>query len=270
MLQNNSDLYYNLTVMPIVNVMKEKEMQNAYIGEYWEYKPTSNTIAYRPLTSITTNTNQKSGWTDLSTSWAVSYWVNHWVDCVTISDNSYLYGNISWLSWWVDNRTYSLWIYNENLTPPSNASEIYIWQWSNTSNNRCIYVLSWKDFWWWTAWDVYRLCYWSSRTYNLSNAILRWQWHHLVMTIYNYNYNWLISIFVNWTKILNNYNLASSYSYDLNATNYLWLWWLAISSPTNYLAFLWCFSDVILENWVRADADVLDYYNKTKSKYWIS
>lgn len=130
--------------MPIVNVMKEKEMQNAYIGEYipaWIYH--NATLGLISLSS------DGSNWITIADKnlWANTVW-NSWD---TLSEdncgNYYQWWNNYWFSWITDPSTSG-----------SNVDASNYWPWNYYSN----YIFrtgsyGWdssdnRDLWWWNTW----------------------------------------------------------------------------------------------------------------------
>ena len=80
-----------------------------------------------------------------------------------------------------------------------------------------------------------------------------------------------------WWKMYRNAVLVDSFSSNQNLRQYNWptfIWWSNYTSswrPTPWSQyFKWYLSDVIMEDKARTQSEIQDYFNKMKSKYWIS
>ena len=222
-----------------VNNYYEKNLKNAYIGEVWT--PTSNTVAYYPLTSTSTVNDMSGNNRNLTNGWSVTFWTYKWVNCAYFSWSNYLY--------------------NSNLYSNQNALTVSWWEY---------YVNNWfvnsNVFrWWWNLWPRhdrdknYALACspWLSPTVAVSSDTQR---HHYAFT-YSWWSTWTLKFYVDWVLIWTNTSATPPSSS-----------WIAISraqnSDGNY--FKWWQSEIIIENSVRDDTKISDYYNLTKSNYWIS
>jgi hypothetical protein len=219
-------------------------------------EPWVNTVAYYPLTSATTVNNQVSGGTNLTNS-NVTFWTAHWVNCATISGNDtttwhtadkYLYANITWLPTWANARTFSYWVYNDNASNTGMA-ETYVFQWQASTNRMILSASSNENIGY----------YWISQ-YGASGAfwaILRQQrCHHCIVydgSKFTWYVNWVSTW--TWTRTINTWN------------TYFCIWWSWLNPAWN--AFNGSFSNVIIENVAWTSQDVADYYNLTKSNYWL-
>ena len=225
------------------------------IDSWWT--PWANTVAYYPLTSITT-VNDMSGNNRNLTNSNVSFWTQFGVDCAYISWNAdsyhsvtkYLYWNITWLPTWSSARTYSFWIYNDNASVPSAADDVYIFQWI-TSTNRMVFV----NWWWvdsssglaisqrWSSWY-----FWAS---------IRKQRCYNVITYEGARFEWYVKWVSRWT-----------WTYTINTwSNKFSIFWASENPAWN--AFNWWMSRLILEDRARTAGEVAAYYYQTKSNYWL-
>lgn len=251
-------------------MLKQKELQAAYIGEYG-WHPWTNTIAYRPLTATTTVNDQSGNNYNLTNAWQATWETVDWVSCM------YCNGNVSW-TWYV---------YTTALTTPPTSITINIW--SKASND-----WSWTYARWlfdtnynyspqgnnWIRWEFYSWNGYPAIIVGNGWAGTPWTFNQLNYTWVNYSaiqswtlwtvtYNWTtkeVNIYRNWTlattKTITSYipttwwtdNLTLWVGWRDNSTNRRWKWWI---------------SETILENKSRTAEEILNYYNSTKWTYWL-
>lgn len=225
-------------------MLVQHELQNAYIWEYHE--PTSKTLFYAPCETDLIDTisgNTPSGSYNASLSWWYLYcnkWYCHW----TLAE-SYdrwkprtinVYFKISWRATynWRIIRTNNLAIWCSNQQNLSKYN-IPLWTISN----------GWDD----DAHKAYVIA--NCPTTNLD------QWYNVCMT--------------------NNGTITKMY---LNGVSFIppWQYWTTTSTITyigcwttnNYDKYYWYIGDLLFESWAWTDAEVLAYFNSTKSKYGVS
>lgn len=220
------------------------ELNNAYIGEVWT--PWSNTIAYYPLTSSTTTTDQK--WTyNLTNAWNVVFWTYQWVSC-------------AYFNWTTTSQ-----LYNTSLSFAARPTQtVLVWMyisWTSTSVYQTIYhtwitsktgkLGSWFKYWTWLCIGSWYWWYESIKSWNINGS-----WHLLVNVT-----NWTSSTqYLDWA-------LYQSLTNSLSDTQtWLYIWWAQQSSSER---LSWYESEFIVESKVRTAQEILDYYNKTKSNYWL-
>lgn len=222
------------------------------------YIPSNYTVWYRPLTSTTTTSDKSWNGNNFANLW-VTFGAYHWISCANYSWNgdslhsvrTYLYrSNVVGLPTWSRSRTYSLWIYQDNAA--SRQSAIYVFQWQ-ASTNKMVLVWQWVDGWG-GGYFISNYWYWTSRTIA---STITWRWINMVIT-YNWSY---FTFYINWASL-------TTWSYTLATwSTKLSIWWASENQAWN--CFNWCISEVIVESKARTAQEVADYYNKTKSNYWL-
>lgn len=226
-------------------VLVQKELQNAYIGEYpWWWEPWANTVAYY---KFDWNLNDSSG-NDRNLSmytWSFTY---------------------STLSSWQQYCRLNTAARTANYTIPFNRTAYtiswwYSWDTISTQYQKIIVdlksgdnyrprVFNWGGWWNYVYWVVSFDDYGSAYTQNA--------WYNIVTT---YN-NMEVSSYINWTFI---YSLTYSRS---ETTGTLRINWAVDTTSSNYRC-AWWLSELIIEDKVRTAAEISDYYNNTKSNYWL-
>lgn len=250
--------------MPIVNVMKEKEMQNAYIGEVWQ--PGENTLMY------------------------LNFWTTTW-DLVDRSPNS---SNVvasrrnnsytcfeQWTNWYHLNFP---WNYNYMVDVADNstirwADNWYIWFWfmikADTGTTQQ-FLAKWYDSlstWitiWYGSWKI--TCRWrNDSSYSSQNAYVQFDftldsvWHRIGWSI-----EWKV-----W-KIYLDGELKATKDMSAYTMNYNWntyprhIWGQIYSSYTQrYYPLNWKIDELIMENvWWSAQEEQA-YFDATKTNYGL-
>ncbi len=209
------------------------------VDEHWQ--PWANTVAYYPLTSSST-VNDLSGNSRNLTNTGVTFWVYQWVDCANMDWSKFL-KNTS--SYWLNNGSFTasircFYVYKDIFT--WNQPRFYgddswnIWIYTDPSNDS----IGYNPKWWQTTTS------WSTT---------KWQ---LATVTYDGS---VCKLYIDWVNVdttsKNNYTYTDSKlwigGYVPNPS--YWKWWL---------------SELILENVARTAEEITDYYNYTKSNYWIS
>ncbi len=217
--------------MPIVNVLKEKPLKNAYIGEY--RVPGENTIAYYPLTSETTVNDLSWNNRNLTNYNGVAFGTYAGVDCSYFAWNKMILYNSSFPARWTSSWTFSCWVYT-------------------TSNTRQAVIVLWN-----TAATVLFIKLYNWYIDGTSVEVSPNNWHNIVYTVWN-----------NTLKMyIDGVEQYSSSSYTISNTASIWLGRATYQDTEN---LYWYLSQVIVENQVRTAEQVAWYYNQTKSQYWIS
>lgn len=207
----------------------------------WWWKPWANTICY--YTFDNQNLDDSSG-NNNNWSWyngTGSFMANTWWYCANLWSSHAI--QMPFNLWWLTNWTLNVWIKYNSF---SKSFQWILWckEWSswamhiNVTNNKLIEIAM--------VWH-------SAISYQTSMATDIW-------------YN--ICITKSWT----------TYFIYINGTLWnSWTWW-AIS--TNYTQYLWTsytdnryldwyLDNVIIENKSRTAQEISDYYNLTKSNYWL-
>ena len=212
------------------------------------WTPWANTIAYYPLDSVNTVNDLSGNGYNLSTSWTVTFTTALGVSSM-LAWNWYLYKQISTIPVWANARTLSIWaylpslIYNKYLTMwfyGTRASRHKQQQMCYNTNDATItpYLSNYYD-------DLF------------DNAIDNTlpQWYNL---IYTYDGS--------TQKLYNNGTLIAQQNITLGTgNNTLYIW----ASSNWWDKFSWNLSNLIIENKVRTAQEIADYYNQTKSNYWL-
>lgn len=221
------------------------ELKNAYIGEYWS--PNANTLLYLPLEN---NYNDVTGNHTITATGTVSKWSIGY-----IFSNSYIGTADQFV--WPTQATISLWLKQTSRTNNWNVATKFIPQ---------------------TPYHFIGIKYWNSNNSWDSNTYIRPEYsvnnstpNVLTNTTVQPLNSWLNVVvthgslgsflYVNWVQITsdtitNNLLTTSSWFYVWGIPNY-----------SQY--FNGEISKVIYESVQRTAQEVTDYYNKTKSTYWL-
>ena len=230
--------------MPIINLVYEAPR---------EWKPWENTVAYYPLEKDTNDYSWNNR--NLTNSW-ITFDGGVWVfngNAIWYYTNNSLWNNLN-------NFTYSVYV---------NPSSIASWTYNTTeyNANRIISIIQNGDI---KTYD---------KTLSLSNSS-RAQW-------YNY-YNWLYLVYASWISINTWYYLTYTFNGNMMKIYKNWIleqslacWWsytwytqatLCVWNNTDYnqiKKYYGKISNVIIEDKARTAQEVLNYYNQTKSNYWL-
>ena len=211
-------------------------------------KPWSNTIAYY---EFDWNLNDGSGNNrNLVLSWNVSY--NSNPKSVNLDLSDYMYcdtNNISFMQDW----TFNVWVNYTAFDHIDNSQLLSTW-WRGTRK----LIACWVSTWWVVRMDFY------SDDHTSNKTLSTWIWYNICWT-YNFstrNYKVYVNgdVWLNWT-------LSSQYSIDTTMIN-IGRFPTSVTT-TNAWRIHWKLSEYIIENKVRTDAEISDYYNQTKSNYWL-
>ena len=223
------------------------ELKNAYIGEYKGYTPWSNTVAYYPLTS--SSTIQDKSWNNktLTNVWNVAFWTYAWVNCAYFNgtSNSQLYNtSISFSAY--PTQTVLVWMYITWTSSSVYQTIYHIWTTAKTGK-----LGSWFKYWTWLCIGSWYWWYESIKSWNINGS-----WHLLVNVT-----NWTSSTqYLDWV-------LYQSLTNSLSDTQtWLYIWW-AQQNTSERLS--WYESELIVENRAWIATEVSNYYNLTKSNYWL-
>jgi len=222
------------------NVPMMSELKNAYIGEY--RVPWANTIAYYPLE---TNANDFSGnnrnWTGNSMSYTTDW---------TIQVANFNWGYITLPTvWTLNNVTVNLW-FKSTQTTSWEFPMVFLAPTSDNKNlsfaltSGLVYVYRWNGS------SVYSIHSW--------DRLADWQWHNITTTI-NSTTQTLYA-----DGVLKSSG-SCNYAIERAGRSALWknIW---NSGNPIYRGYM---SNVIIENKARTADEISNYYNSTKSKYWL-
>lgn len=214
--------------------MFEHSLKNAYIGEVW--KPWANTLLYIPMQ------------TDLLDK----------VGTYTVTNTSVTLTTLSGVKCWYFNGSARL-----DTTVPAFANKnhtISIWYKDNWSANSTPIIssnTSWyadgECFRYSSSSDLQYVVFSSSSTIATSTWLTKTNWNNIVFS---------------WWNIYVNGVLKTTSSGTYVTWHNFTVWWHALGgSGLKYIT--WYMSEVIIENDVWSADKVLDYYNLTKSNYWL-
>ena len=234
-------MYYNsewiFTKLKFLMHLIDSETLSITTDFWWHVTP--NTLAYFPLTSSSTINDISWNNKNLTNSWNVSFWTYQWIDCAYFSWNNYLYNN----SFWTNQRslTVSWFMYFVNFSSGYDKNIFRWWNnlWPRIESNQ----------------NILHCSPWLQQSISVqSNS----KWIHYVFT---YDWNGTLKFYVNATLIWTN-STASPPSSS----------WISISRSyqSNYSFFKWWQSEIIIEDYTRSQEQITKYFNKMKSKYWIS
>lgn len=210
--------------------------------EPWE--PGTNTYAYYPLTTDAKDASGNNR--NISTSWASSYGSDGAV--LPNSNHSWLLipFNINYSGTW----TISFYVKWQALSGHTDSRIVDLYYTNNRIDCRII------DTNYWTNARKYQVCKNNSSLYTDSTVYTDNTWMYICFTINN----WTVKSYRNWTQ-----NASATVSWT---TTYFRFWQEYNKGSDRHL--YWNIKEIIVENRVRADQEVVDYYNQTKSLYGIN
>ena len=215
-----------------------------YKSDWGGWQPWVNTLAYYPLES---DVKDYSWNNNDGTNNGVTF-SNVWgVDCAVFTSAS----TKIWLPWFWNftNLTMSAWI----KTTASYANSMIVAIAPTSDNKNCsLVVCNWVATLSRYIWTSYNIADWT---------VNDWAWHHILGT---YTSTWWTKLYVDWVYIDADATTTSVSS----SSGYTFIWWH--QSWQSQFTFSWNISNVILETAERTAQEITDYYNQTKSLYWIS
>ena len=220
------------------------------------WKPNANTLLYLPLESDIKDYSWNNR--DVSSNNWMTQSTQKWVDCYYVANSWWISLSTSASSWLKSGWNYFTllcWVYR-----PTNPS------WSN----RSFLEFAVRN----AIYKSVSIVSWSSQIRTAFNQT----WTNT--GLYTWNSDWcLISLTIdNWTQTIYLNDGTSSYSWSDN--NWWWGSWSSSSqqgcnlfAPRNWIsnweAFNWYVSNLIMENRAWTQQEVATYYNQTKSNYWL-
>lgn len=207
------------------------------------WKPNANTLAYY---KFDWNLNDSSGnGRNLTNSWAISYSSSPM--SVNLTSSSYLYRN----SFDVFNHDWTLNVwFNLNARNTDSSGIFFTWQWANNKAIILCIENTWKPI---------------AAFYNndyVGSTITQLNQRYNICYVYDYTAK-NIKVYINATK-----DIDWSATYTISDTT-AYIWWLKFLSPQSRTAFQWKLSQYIIENKQRTSQEIQNYYNNTKSNYWL-
>lgn len=239
--------------------------------EYNWWQPWANTMWYYPLTSTTSFNDQSWNNRHFTKVWTVNFWTYQWVDCAyfggwywtisqfnvgsdtnrTISFYQYTLSNAVWYDTFADASNYWFW------------KSFKVWIWTNSS-----WKLRAEIFWSnWDWWATSSSLSYNEQIYTPDRAVYN-EWVHCVMTFEVLTSEQAImKLYLNWqlcySGTWNRWNKMSTRTWQhvMWSDPYDWIWGRL---------FYWWLSNLIIENKTRSLSDVEDYFDETKSLYFIN
>lgn len=215
---------------------------NTVYGGEWKWKPWSNTIAYYKLETDTKDY-----------SWNNRDLTNSWVTFVSSI-------------WWA---TIPVWYFNWSSRAYINwATQLNTWYtislWQKWNTGAFIFDLRNNNEYWQWVMMIHESWYFKLRQQKASNAEEEYS-----RTDDNNRNHWVLTwtgsvwtIYFNWTQVK-----QATINNSINTSNSNLSLWSRYSGNTNN--WTWYISNFIVESSVWSAQEVLNYYNKSKSKYWI-
>ena len=209
----------------------------------WGWQPWINTIAYYPLNSTSTDTDQSWNNNNWTTTGTLTYGSNY---CQFTSGNYITIPNI--IPYWTNPFTLSIWFNSPDVSGHQNW--FYNQFNSNTDNSAIgLFVYNgWLRFWskWYYDWNY--IVSISSNT-----------WYNVIITYEGS----ILTCYLNGTQVGIQYRTISSTTPDYN-----WIW-----CGGEVWGRVYCIaqlSEYIIENKTRTAQEAADYYDQTKWNYGIS
>jgi len=219
----------------------EHKVKNIYLGGPW-WSPGENTIAYYPFKE---DFDDKVWSRTLTTSWCT---ISQWVLNIDY-DSSYIQ-----LSQWIAGSTLTI--------------NVRYYYWANSSsrqwNRNCLFSYDTEEEHacfpantdqWHTIWNVW---YYHNRSFTNWDTTLTLQNRYNIVITKNWTNE---KIYINGVCALDSNSSFNNNSYPVN-----FIWSCATNKPE---AAQWKLSEVIFESKERTAQEVTDYFNQTKSNYWL-
>ena len=212
-----------------------------------EWQPWENTVAYY---KFDWNLNDSSGNSHtLSNTGSISYSTNPYA--VNLSTSNYLYFNNA--DTFNHDWTFNTWAYITARNTANQSTVLFSqWTWATNSMIFCCIDYQWKLAMWFYNDDY---------IWTITSPLNQW-----VNVCYTYNYaTKTYKAYINWVKDIDG---TKTTQYTVVSWN-LYMWALADGPTSLNYRVQWKLSEYILENKVRTAQDVTNYYNQTKSNYWL-
>ena len=243
----------------------EKILKNIYIGEYG-WKPGENTLFYYEFEN---NFNDSSGkWNNITTTSWVWYTTQWWQYVANLTDGTgyiripSIQNSIGTWDFTVSFRLYPKqpWYYSWNSYPMIfwMTVDISPYPWPNIFFDPFSVNWLWDKVIWRTASNNQTG---GSKT---ASSLYNW-WHHFVMT----RNSWTVACYIDWQQDV----IWNSDTISFPTTNeYAYMWFALFAYNGNRQSWrnTWVMWDkLILESKWWSAQEVSDYYNQTKSNYWL-
>ena len=207
------------------------------------WTPWANTLIYYPLTS---NLVDQMGNGNTGTMhWTCTFDSNTGIH-VTWKSSNY----VTWLSNWINNR--NLFTLNVRWKLDSSQNWSYLlWYSTGTGSTQCLNISGWN---WEIHWDIR----FTDGTTSQSVITYNSNWHNYCFVCSNGT----CKAYIDW--VLKDTKSTSAYTNNVS-TMELWWGWTYWSGRS----WDWYIKDFIVETVAWSDAEISDYYNLTKSNYWL-
>ena len=228
-----------------------------------EWKPWTDTLAYWKLNWNLNDSSSNNR--NLKNAWQLTFATVDWIQCAACNWEVYW----TWYAYCQSLPTPTVITVNIRAKATNNRSWTYArWLFHTHFNYN-----GWND---WVRWEMYSwngipwVNVWSWINFNYAN----YDWvpysaltSRNLRTVVRNNSTHQIKIYRN--SVLYNTKTFSSYipSWNWNSYFTLWVWYIADNSINRRR--YWRISETIVEQKERTAQEILDYYNQTKSKYWL-
>lgn len=192
--------------------------------------------------------------------------LNSWIKVAHLNWTNWVYSNYFTESIWTNKFTMHIWF--KWISSPSAQYSIWWRMWRASSSST---TDRWWAKWQWEAnsANLY-IIYWANNVNWQQNTNVNIPYSTTEFQLYTLVANWkTMTIYKNWVQVW-----SWSWSYDLvwwsNTWTclYYWIWWYYDwTTPTNLMPWYWW--EIVLEKWNETDAQILEFYNKTKNNYLL-
>lgn len=212
--------------------------------EQW-WQPWANTLIYYPLTSDLVDVMWNGDtWT---MAWTCTFDTDTGVH-VTWQNRNYIYGLSNWV-WNKNTFTVNVWIKYESY-----SSVWYIaWYWASSTS--------------WQSWNI--ALYGSYIQWMTASGSSTQNWTNLVAEDHNWHNIWCVGNGDGtYTWYCDGVSVWTQNTWTLNNVTELQLWWGGTYGSGRTCS--WYVKDYIVETTCWTAQEISDYYDLTKSLYWIS
>lgn len=219
---------------------------NVYIWKEYNREPWANTLLYLPLNSTDTYTNKSSSWISTTNSW-VSFGTYQWVDCWYFAwGEQYIQ---SW-AYSLTDFTVAVWIYPDFST---GAKYIFTKSWALKFHNWAVLTTNSMAQLWVAV---------SSTSISIIRQVNNIQLSKWALYVGTKSWGTYKLYIFNWDTPV----VISSSQYDATSSSWnMYIW----KATTSWYSWQWWMSKFIEESVAWSEQDIIDYYNWTKSTYWL-
>ena len=204
--------------------------------------PADIKIAYFPLENDYVDKSKNN--ISMTKSWTISFTtLSSWKKVANFQRWT-IYSNNSFMNLLPNGYTVSYW-YTVNKNSTYRRNQFYLWWAYNTLECWATTLETW-----WGLWKTKLYYYGDNSIWDTSHS----GWLNAVITVENHT---SVKMYINW-------NLYTSHSTTQSGW-FLGIWYSAISSDYHN----WYMSEFIVDGKLRTAQEIQDYYNQTKSNYWI-